>query len=1306
MKGLFHKTMIKKVIPLLLLFCLLSESTFSSDIPTVYAETANSQETNTDSFNSTDETQNNSTDTTPVTNTEDDSDTVNSNELSTATGADNTIVSDSTDSGTDTGTDTTTNETVSQTDSSDTNALADESVSVADTDNKTKSKSEDIEISKETFPDEVFRTFVTKHFDNDKNQKLSCEEMTQVENIDVSNMGIQDLTGIEYFTNIVYLYCNGNKLKSLKLDTLSSMTVLDCSYNYLTSLDLSKCAALVSLECQNNAFTISLDDNNSYDLSTLKGFDIKNSSNWSESVVIKDGVLTLEDDYKNSIITYDYLVSAPLIEDTYLHFTMVIADQNLSDIEMNETTFPDEAFREYIIENFDTNEDSILTSEERNSITYLYAPEKKIASLSGIEYFPNLVFLNLDHNDITVANVNTFISLRSIYLDNNQLTDLQINELTNIEELYCSNNQLTSLTINPLNQLKKLDCSSNQLTNLDTTNLTGLVELYLNNNQLYCLDLSTCPLLELVECKDNVYELTSENNIVSLSGLELLDLTRTTNWSEGNLSNESSLLLDSVTDEKLITFDYMVNAPQLSDSSITFTIKVLPQITQAAQTQIEPQTQAEALPQVEAQTQIPATNSTPSLVSYQVVFNSDGGNEILSQSVQAGSHVVSPDNPVKSGYLFNGWYNGEIPYDFNTAISGDITLNAHWQQVTPPKPTIKSLKNSKKSKLKVNLKAAKNIEGYEISYSTNKSAKKNAIIITTNKTSYTIGNLVQGKTYYVTVRTYSSDSTGEKVYSDYSKIKKLKISKGLSEAKATGTSSTIRSCKITSNDNINVSAKASAIIKSSDNYYYLFALPSYKKSIPKNAVPLDSTVKATSFKFNTPLNADTSESQLYSKFVVAIKVKSGYKIISKAKYITNPQKIAEYTYSFPTASTKKGLQINAGMLNDVKDLGVKNSAFNIPLDMIIAAPGEDNHRNGIEYDYNGETYWFRKGMIAAYDSLFRQLKDQDIVVTAIILLGWRNDLTYLISPSGREEGHNYYNFNTSNYDARKQLEATFAFLAQRYASDSGNGQVVNWIIGNEVNSFDTWNYAGTKSLSKYAQLYADSYRLAYTAIKSKYSNARVYVSLDQCWTISNSDTFGGKEFLNQFDSILSGSGDIGWHLAYHAYPSPLTNPRFWKNENGLSENNEDTPVISISNINVLTNYIKKHYGKSTRIILSEQGFTSAKPYGEKTQAAAMAYAYYLAEFNPMIDAFILSRHVDNVAETNDGLNLGLWSNTPGRVEKAYQKKYSWRIYKYMDTPSSTKVTKFALKIIGASSWKKIVPKYKANKFKSMPNANE
>jgi hypothetical protein len=344
-------------------------------------------------------------------------------------------------------------------------------------------------------------------------------------------------------------------------------------------------------------------------------------------------------------------------------------------------------------------------------------------------------------------------------------------------------------------------------------------------------------------------------------------------------------------------------------------------------------------------------------------------------------------------------------------------------------------------------------------------------------------------------------------------------------------------------------------------------------------------------------------------------------------------------------------------------------------------------------------------MISAYDSLFRQLEDQDIVVTAIILLGWRNDLTYLISPSGRKEGHNYYNFNTSDQKARQQLEATFAFLADRYASDNGHGKVVNWIIGNEINSFDAWNYAGTKSLSKYTQLYADSYRLAYTAITSVYSNARIYVSLDQLWNISNSTTFSAREFLDKFASNLKEYGNIKWNLAYHAYPSPLTNPRFWKNSNGLSENNVDTPVISIYNIKVLTDYIKKHYGSGTRIILSEQGFTSAKPYGEKVQAAAMAYSYYLAEFNPMIDAFILSRHVDNVVETTDGLNLGLWTNVPGKIEKAYQKKYAWNVYKYMDTPNSTKATKFALKVIGTSSWKKIIPKYKAKKFNSMPAAN-
>lgn len=1257
MKGPFHKSISKKLIPLILLICLLSESIFIPDIPTVYA--ASTDYDSVESVN--DEITTNST--------EDEDSSINVDILEQT----NSIVTESS-ANSDSNTTGDTSSSFDDSNAADTNSVTQDSASDSTQSNDEEdnsgdtTKEEQLELSKEHFPDDIFRNYIAEHFDTDGNNQLSAEEITKIESVDISNMGISDLTGIEYFTNILYLYCNGNMLKALNVDALVNMTVLDCSYNYLTNLDLSNCFSLISLECQNNAAAIILDEDYTFDLSSLKDFDINNSSDWSENITITDNNLTLLTDSVSSLINYRYYVSAPLIEDTYLDFTLVTTTIPQTDVVINEDNFPDLTLRDYIKDNFDQDENSILSADELNTITYLYIPAQNIASLTGIEYLANLVYLNFDDNNVSAIDLNSLMNLKGIYCDNNKLEQLICDKLIHLTNLYCS------------------------------------------NNQLYSIDLSECVSIEDLECKDNLYEITANNNCVDLSTLSLLDPTRTSEWSTGNLTSDNNLILNDTTQAQNVTYTYSVEAPNEAFNQITFTLNILPDTTKEADETSDIQPQSAPIVQTQPEqsvttASVPATSQSPAITSYTVTFNSDGGSTIATQSVLAQNKVSMPANPVKSGYLFGGWYYGNTTYDFNTQLTSNITLTAHWNKVSPAKPSIKSLKNSKKSKMKITVKSVKNIAGYEVSYSTNKNAKKNAIIVNTTKTSFTVSNLVKGKTYYVRARTYSYDSTGKKVYSSYSKIKKVTIKKGLIEAKATSTSATIKSSKITSKNNVRIEAKTKNMIKSSDNYYYLFSLPSYKKSISKTATPLDKTLKSTSFQLNTTLNLDSSKSQLYSKFVVAIKVKSGYQIISKAKYITNPQKVANFTYSFPTAATKKGLQINASMLNDVKDLGVKNSAFNIPLNLIIAAPGETNYRSSVDYEYNGETYWFRKSMIAAYDSLFRNLENQDIVVTAIVLLGWRDDLTYLITPSGREKGHSYYNFNTSSKKARKQLEATFTFLAERYASGDQNGKVVNWVIGNEINSFDAWNYAGTKSLSKYTQLYADSYRLAYTALKSVYSNARLYVSLDQCWTTSNSVTFGGKEFLQKFNSILKESGNISWNLAYHAYPSPLTDPRFWKNANGLSQNNENSPIISISNISVLTKYIKKHYGKSTRIILSEQGFTSASPYGEKTQAAAMAYAYYLVEFNSMIDSFILSRHVDNIAETRDRLNLGLWTNTPGQVEQAYKKKYAWKVYKYMDTPSSTNVTKFALKIIGTSSWKKIIPNYKAKKFKSMPSAN-
>ena len=134
-----------------------------------------------------------------------------------------------------------------------------------------------IEISEANFPDDNFREYVgSKNIDRDGNGYLSDEEIVATREIDVSEMEIESLKGIEYFKKLEelscfinqltsldvsdcsalrFLNCFGNQLTSLDLSKNTALTYLDCGYNQLTSLDLSKNMALTSLICFNNQLT-------------------------------------------------------------------------------------------------------------------------------------------------------------------------------------------------------------------------------------------------------------------------------------------------------------------------------------------------------------------------------------------------------------------------------------------------------------------------------------------------------------------------------------------------------------------------------------------------------------------------------------------------------------------------------------------------------------------------------------------------------------------------------------------------------------------------------------------------------------------------------------------------------------------------------------------------------------------------------------------------------------------------------------------------------------------------------------------
>ncbi len=109
-----------------------------------------------------------------------------------------------------------------------------------------------VPINPTSFPDSVFRNYISTNFDTDHNTYLSASEISSVTKIVVERMGISDLTGINYFTSLEQLFCYGNQLSSLDVSRCASLKWLSCSNNQITSLNISGCVLLTNLYCHEN----------------------------------------------------------------------------------------------------------------------------------------------------------------------------------------------------------------------------------------------------------------------------------------------------------------------------------------------------------------------------------------------------------------------------------------------------------------------------------------------------------------------------------------------------------------------------------------------------------------------------------------------------------------------------------------------------------------------------------------------------------------------------------------------------------------------------------------------------------------------------------------------------------------------------------------------------------------------------------------------------------------------------------------------------------------------------------------------
>ena len=390
-----------------------------------------------------------------------------------------------------------------------------------------------ISINSTNFPDENFRNYLLEQ-DYGKDGKLTGGEIKDITYIFVSNKNISSLKGIEYFTALTNLTCNNNQLTTLDVSKNTALTILWCESNQLTALDVSKNTALTELLCDYNQLT-ALDVSNTA-LTVLECINNKIKGTEMDKFISslpQNNTSNIHRFYlmgkvnEGNVCTKSQVaaIKAKGWIPKYYNGTGWVEYEGSEDtsIIINSTNFPDDNFRNYLLEQ-SYGKDGVLTEGEISTIRSIDVQKKNISSLKGIEYFTSLktlyctnnlltaldvskntalTMLLCSSNQLTVLDVSKNIALTSLSCGINQLTVLNVSKNTALTNLRCNDNQLTLLDVSKNIALTNLNCAFNQLTVLDVSKNTALTDLACSYNQLTALNVSTNTALTYLYCGNN-----------------------------------------------------------------------------------------------------------------------------------------------------------------------------------------------------------------------------------------------------------------------------------------------------------------------------------------------------------------------------------------------------------------------------------------------------------------------------------------------------------------------------------------------------------------------------------------------------------------------------------------------------------------------------------------------------------------------------------------------------------------------------------------------------------------------------------
>ena len=368
----------------------------------------------------------------------------------------------------------------------------------------------DVAIDATNFPDENFRDYVKKKFDKDNSGALSQDELDDVSSINIMEMNISSVKGIEYFSNLLSFEGYRNKLTALDISHNPALTYVGCGDNQLTALDISHNPALTHVGCRGNQLT---------------ALDISHNP----------ALTKVSCDY-NQLTALD-LSHNPALE----YFT---CDNNqLKELDISNNP----ALIEFFCNN---NQLTALDISNNPTLTQVRCSDNQLTALD-ISNNPALTNVDCDNNQLTALDISHNPALEYFYCGNNQLKELDLSHNPALTRVECGNNQLTALDISNNPALTSVVCDNNQLTSLDLSNNTALTSVVCDNNQLTTLDLSNNTALQGLKCNDNKLTTLDVSNNTALSYLDC---------SENQLTTLK--LPSSPIEDKNINQKYIISVPK------------------------------------------------------------------------------------------------------------------------------------------------------------------------------------------------------------------------------------------------------------------------------------------------------------------------------------------------------------------------------------------------------------------------------------------------------------------------------------------------------------------------------------------------------------------------------------------------------------------------------------------------------------------------------------------------------------------------------------------------------------------------